>query len=338
MNILFAHQKLMHFPFVRRDLEILRSAYEVEEFAFTGLRDVPRLWQATRRCDMTFSWFGKLHAFFAVMFSKMQGKKAVVVAGGDDVAREPGYGMFAYWWKRWCPLFVFKQADLILCVSEHTRQDAIRNAKANPAKCILLYHGFELDEYKPKPGVQKGDLALTVAGKITEASAAIKGMESFVRSSAFLPDVAFSIVGPWHDSSIDRFREEAPSNVKFLGGVYGDDLVKLYSLARVYVQASQHESFGCAVAEAMLCECVPVLARKGALPEVGGNAALYIDSLDPTEVAARIKEAMSHPEMGARARERIAALFPVERRRQELLHCIEGLLASSGNGNRKGSD
>lgn len=130
MKIIFIHQGLM--SFVQKDLDILRSVHQVREIQFTGIKDIFAILQGTIWADITFSWFGKLHAFFAVLFSKIFGKKAVVVAGGDDVACEPniGYGMFSFWWKKWCPLFVFRYADLILPVSEFNKDETIKNAKA----------------------------------------------------------------------------------------------------------------------------------------------------------------------------------------------------------------
>ena len=82
MRVLFVHQGLQ--SFVQKDLDILRSAHQVRELHFAGLKDVPAVWQGAAWADVTFSWFGKLHTFFAVLFSKLLGKKAVVVAGGDQ--------------------------------------------------------------------------------------------------------------------------------------------------------------------------------------------------------------------------------------------------------------
>ena len=116
MKILFIRQDLM--SFVRKDLEILQSAHQVRDLQFRGLRDLSGLLNGVIWADLTFSWFGKLQAFFSVLFSKLMSKKCVVVAGGDDVANEPDieYGMFSFWWKKWCPLFIFRYADLILSV------------------------------------------------------------------------------------------------------------------------------------------------------------------------------------------------------------------------------
>lgn len=317
MKIFFVHQRLT--SFIKKDLDILQTAHQVRSLRFRGLQDVPALVSGTLWADLIFSWFGKLHAFFAVLFSNLLGKKAVVVAGGDDVAYEPeiNYGMFVHWWKKWCPLLVFRYADLILSVSNFTHRETIENAKADPAKVRRIYHGFDLQKWHTMDNVAKENLVCTV-GKVTNETLRKKGLELFVQSAAYMPDVPFAVIGPWYDNAIDRLQAISPPNVSFTGGLYGDSLLQIYNQAKVYVQASIHESFGCSLAEAMLCECVPVVSRRAALPEVIGDCGFYIDELIPEFVAVKIKQALN-VNFGKKARERIANLFPLEKRRDQLL-------------------
>ncbi len=322
--MLFVQQGLL--SFVETDLNILQSSHQVRNVHFRGLKDVPNLVRGTLWADLTFSWFGKLHAFFAVLFSKLLSKKSIVVAGGDDVAYESEirYGMFSYWWKKWCPLFVFRYADLILSVSEFNRRETIKNARAVSAKVKFLYHGFDVQKWQPLEGVPKENLVLTV-GQVTNETFSKKGLNLFVQSAAYLPDVSFVLVGPWHDGAINRLRSIAPPNVTFTGGLYGEDLVRIYSRAKVYVQASVHESFGCSVAEAMLCECVPVVSRRAALPEVVGDCGYYVDELTPKAVATQIEKALDS-DWRHKARKRIIRKFPLKKRQKELLAAVEEVM------------
>ena len=95
----------------------------------------------------------------------------------------------------------------------------------------------------------------------------------------------------------------------------------------MYVQASRHEGFGLAVAEAMLAGCVPVVVNVTAMPEVVGDAGVLIDSQRPAEVAAGVRRALElGPEAAQRARERILGRFPMERRRDGILAVVERAL------------
>jgi glycosyltransferase involved in cell wall biosynthesis len=324
LRILFVHQELV--SFVSNDLDILRSTHQVYEFQFRGLKDIPSLLRSAQGADLAFSWFGKLHAFFTIFFSKLLDKKVVVVAGGDDVAYEPEikYGMFSYWWKKWCPLFLFRHADLILSVSEFNRRETIQNARANPSTVKLLYHGFDAQKWHCLNKMEKEKLVLTV-GRVTDETFHKKGLDLFVRSAAHLPDVSFVMVGPWHDNAIVRLRAIASPNVTFTGGLYGEDLIRIYGQAKVYVQVSIHESFGCSVAEAMLCECVPVVSHRAALPEVVGDCGFYVDALTPEAVAAQIEKALAS-DLGHKARERIMREFPLDKRRNELLAAVDEVM------------
>ncbi len=321
MKILFVYQALS--TFVKRDLDILRSVHTVREVHFQGINNIPKLWSGVKWCDVSFSWFGKLHAFFTVLLSKTLGKKSVVISGGDDVANAivegKSYGLCSQWHKRWCPIFVFKNADLILAVSKSNLKETILNAKGDPKKTKLLYHGFDTENISFRGNPKKEELVVTVS-EIIEENIRVKGLRLFVESGALLPHVLFYLVGPWKDNSIRHLKKT--SNIKFLGGKYGEDLIKFYQQAKVYVQASAQESFGCAVAEAMLCECIPVVSRVGALPEVVGDCGFYVDKLEPKELAEKIQLALQNPQIGKMARERIIKNFPLERRKEELLKAV----------------
>ena len=320
MKILFIHQSLV--SFVEKDMKILRSAHEIRELRFRGVGDIPTLFLTFFWADVTFSWFGKLHAFFAALFCKMFGKKAVVVAGGDDVVYEPeiNYGMFVYWWKKWCPLFVFRYADLILSVSEFNHRETLINTGANPAKIKMIYHGFDAQKFRTVVDVRKELLVITVGGVDWERLHR-KGYKRFVKSAAYMPEVQFALIGKWYDDAIDYLRELASDNVIFTNYVTDDSLLEWFSRAKVYVQASVHEGFGCSVAEAMLCECIPVVTRKAALPEVVGDCGLYLDELNPRAIAGQIEKALSL-DWGKLARDRIVREFSIERRREALLAAV----------------
>jgi len=129
--------------------------------------------------------------------------------------------------------------------------------------------------------------------------------------------------------NVSRISPEAPVqvvNIEKEDNASGGDLIKMYCSTKVYIQISIHESFGISVAEAMICECIPVVSRRSALPEVVGDCGFYVDQLNPESVSTKIKEALSHSnKLGKKARDRVRNHLPLEKRKRELLAAFESL-------------
>jgi glycosyltransferase involved in cell wall biosynthesis len=333
-------QKLISQYFLN-DQKIMESEHEVRvcEFIYLlgilkekhlgfFLKNLFELFKGVIWCDVTVSWFAKLHAFFAVLFCKLMGKKSVIIAGGEEATNThidgKPYGLYAHPIKKWFAWFMFRFADKIIAVSKYNMKEILENTEVDHRKVHLVYHGFDSNHFKKIPEIEKVNLVINV-GNINEENYSRKGLKTFVESAVFLPDVEFYLVGPAleGDNTFEKLKTIAPQNVVFTGGVYGEDLIKLLCKASVYVQLSKWESFGCSTAEAMLCECVPVVSNIASLPEVAGNCGFYIDRFSPKELADKIKEALNHPELGKLARKRIIEQFPLEKRREELLRVVK---------------
>jgi glycosyltransferase involved in cell wall biosynthesis len=157
-----------------------------------------------------------------------------------------------------------------------------------------------------------------------------KGHSAFVRAAALLPPTRFVLVGRWLDEASEQLRALATSNVTFTGHLSPDELNSYFARASVYVQASRHEAFGVAVAEAMLAGCVPVVTRIGALPEVVGETALYLRSASPHEIASTIERGLKFDHDARQLfRDRVLARFSVEQRRASLSALVSQVLADS---------
>ncbi len=336
MKILFVHAGMP--AFAKTDFDILSEVHDVRAFDFPSphrswshvAKRLPALWRGAQWSDLTFSWFGKLHAFFAVFFSQVLGKKSVVVISGGEAYRFSfGGGRYRSLCtqpvKRWFPRYVAQRADLLLPVSQYVYREAIESVGADPRRMRMVYHGFDTTRFRRPPGVEKQLVAITVAEVMNE-NLYHKGLFDFIRAAEFASDVSFLLIGPDRDGTAEKLRSQLPPNAMMAGGLYGHDLVEQMSQAAVYVQASVWESFGCAVAEAMACECVPVVTRIPALEEVVGDCGVYLDApVTPQGIADKVQLALRYPELGQRARQRVIESFSLERRKRELLEAIASL-------------
>jgi len=327
MRIFFVHNHLTRF--VQMDLELLRERYTVREwYQKSRVVNLAALVQAIWQSDLIFGWFASWHTFFPMLFAQTLRKPSVLVVGGYDTANMPeiGYGSQRGGFKKWISRTTMQQATRLITNSNYTRNEAARNTGIAIEKISAIYHGLE---NQPAPTHAKENLVITV-GNVDQDNLQRKGLELFVRAAALCPENRYVIIGAWRDDAIEYLRALASPNVKFTDWVADDELHDYFSRAQVYVQASRHEGFGLAVAEAMLCECVPVVTRVGSLPEVVGDAGVYVDSFEPSALAEGVHRAFAVVEtIGPRAR--ILREFPLEKRREKLFELIDSLISKDGS-------
>jgi glycosyltransferase involved in cell wall biosynthesis len=106
-------------------------------------------------------------------------------------------------------------------------------------------------------------------------------------------------------------RLAAATPVDLLGFVENAQLDALLRGADALVLPSLYEGFGLVALDAMARGCPVVLARAGALPETGGDAALYFDPHDEVELADVLRgllcDAGERARLGALGRERASS-------------------------------
>jgi glycosyltransferase involved in cell wall biosynthesis len=333
-RILYVHSRKA--SFVAIDREILAERYEVEDWYQPGrVPSLLKLLPALRRADLVFGWFASWHTFFPIVLARLMRKPSVLIVGGFDTANMPdiGYGYQQGGLRRPASRLIMRSAGRLVTNSEYSRSEIDRNTPFGPERVTVIHHGVP-DPFGALPAGPRERAALTV-GHLVRSTLEQKGHRPFVAAARLLPDVRFTFVGRWHDDAIEDLRAIAGENVEFTGWLSDEQLLERYRGSAVYVQASRHEGFGLAVAEAMLAGCVPVVMDVTAMPEVVGDAGVLIDSQAPEAVAAGVRRALElGPEAGARARERILSAFPIERRRERILGVVAEALDGAGPGAR----
>jgi glycosyltransferase involved in cell wall biosynthesis len=318
--------------FVDIDRKILGERYEVRSWAQPGrVPNLPALIPAVIKADLVVGWFAHWHTFFPITLAWLLRKPSVMIIGGFDVANMPdiGYGHQRGGLRRWASRWIMRRAIRLVTNSRYSLSEIERNTPIDPDRVTVLHHGVP-DPFGELPAARDEHVALTV-GTIDRSTLEQKGHRAFVEAARHLPDVRFLFVGAFGDDAIDELRDIAPENVEFTGRLPEHELLHRYRLASVYVQASRHEGFGLAVAEAMLGGCVPVVMNVTAMPEVVGDAGVLLTSPDPEEVARGVRRALElGPDASRRARDRILEEFPLEGRRRGLLRVTEETLGRGG--------
>ncbi len=310
-------------PFVTRDLEIFKKHFDTFQFEYHGKKSLPRLSATIARTDVNFSWFVLGYATSSVMFSKTFQKKSIVNAGGWDVIYLPeiGYGAMESPKRIKRTKYALSEADRVLAVSESTKKEVLQWVDRD---VDVVYNGVDTEEYHPEG--EKRDLVITVAAINNEVRYKKKGIETYLRTAAEMPDVEFVIVGKNSEEWDRKLKEMAPENARITGKISDEQLLSYYQEAKVYGQLSYHESFGVALAEAMSCGCVPVVTNRFALPEVAGDTGYFADYGDVDGTVEAIGKALDATN-GEKCRKRIQENFSIEIREKKLLQVINEVLS-----------
>ena len=328
-RILYVHSRKA--SFVAIDRAILAEQWEVEDLYQPGRLPNPiKLVPAVLRADLVFGWFASWHTFLPITLAWLLRKPSVQIIGGFDTANMPdiGYGYQQGGLRRWASRWIMRRAGRLVTNSHYSRSEIAANTPIAPERVEVVHHGVP-DPFGPLDETRAREpLALTV-GHLVRTTLMQKGHQPFVAAARHLPDVRFVFVGEWHDDAIEHLRALAAPNVEFTGWLSDEDLHELYRRASVYVQASRHEGFGLAVAEAMLAGCVPVVMNVTAMPEVVDGAGVLISSQEPEAVADGVRRALAlGPEAHGAARERILERFPLELRREGIQRVVREALGA----------
>jgi alpha-1,3-rhamnosyl/mannosyltransferase len=111
-----------------------------------------------------------------------------------------------------------------------------------------------------------------------------------VHVADLLPSATLVLVGPRNPDDA----ASVPGWLRSPGFVGEDDLASLYRSARAVVTPSLYEGFGLPVLEAMRLGAPVICARTSSLPEVAGDAALYVSPTDERQLALAILQLLTN--------------------------------------------
>lgn len=180
-------------------------------------------------------------------------------------------------------------ADLIIAISQYTRQHFLRVFPHFPAERIAVVYPASRFENKPLnknikfPQFQPEQFWLNV-GTIEPRKNIRRLLQAYAKLRAEQPDTYPLVLAGkkgWLENDIERFISELglSKHVHILGYVSDDELHWLYQNCFCLVYPSLFEGFGLPVLEAMTCGAPVITSNVTSLPEVAGKAAVLINPL-----------------------------------------------------------
>ena len=222
--------------------------------------------------------------------------------------RFPGHYFQSDAFKRWYyhRLSFYQQADLLLAISEASRQDAIELLKLAPEKIVTILGGVS-EHFQPvadraslhaqlrqKYGLKRPRIVLYTGGddyrkNLSGAIDAYAVVPPELRANTQLV-VICSMEAHRKDlfSSLARKAGLTADEVHFLGFVPEEDLVGFYAACDVFFFPSLYEGLGFPVIEAMACGAPTLTGNNSSLRELVDRHDALFDSSSATSTAERI--------------------------------------------------
>lgn len=85
--------------------------------------------------------------------------------------------------------------------------------------------------------------------------------------------------------------------IHFVGYVSDEDMPALYAASDLFLFPSLYEGFGIPILEAQTCGTPVVASNVTAMPEVGGDAAVYADPYDPADICKAMLKVLQNREL-----------------------------------------
>jgi glycosyltransferase involved in cell wall biosynthesis len=184
-----------------------------------------------------------------------------------------------------------RRCPLLITVSESTKADLIALYGVGPERVrVVPLGGGERIAREVAPVSRLAELGLEGSFVLQVGRVeARKNQSAALAAVERLDGVILAVAGPERDPALAA-RLRASPRCRVLGRVDQPTLELLYKHARAVVVPSLYEGFGLPVLEAMARGNVVVAAAASSLPEVGGDAALYVEDADDAEQLAKALE------------------------------------------------
>lgn len=196
------------------------------------------------------------------------------------------------------PLFA-RNATRLATVSSYSKKDIAETYGIPAEKIDVVYDGAH-SNYRPHSDDEKeairqrftdGHPFVIFISTILKRKNLANLLLAFdkVKEDKSNEDLKLVVVGSrvwWQDELESAWNGmKHQSDVIFPGRVEPNDLSALLSAAEMLVYPSYFEGFGIPILEAMYAETAVIASRTTSMPEVGGDAVLYIDPSDIDDIA-----------------------------------------------------
>ncbi len=332
--------------FIKKDIDLLSEDFLVKEcffdvsskylLPFHIFQQLFFLLRFLPKARATYCHFAGYPAFLPVLLSKLFRKPCFVIVAGTDAARFPDfrYGNFVRSLQGKITGISLRFATHILPVHESLfYQDysyykggepaqgySFFYPKAKKTPFTPVYYGYDALFFTFDSDTIRLEKSFITVGNLSEGYMfKRKGYDLIIELARNRPEINVTLVG-W-----DGIQElNVPSNVTLVPFMNQKELVKLLNRHQFYFQLSIMEGFPNALAEAMLCGCIPIGSNVSGIPYIIGETGFILSKHSLSELEDLINKVLdkSHnevKELTLQARLRIKEKFSLKERKNNLV-------------------
>ena len=307
------------FDFYSNDIKILKELGH-DVIKVYKWREVPN------DCDLYFIWWWSSGIIPIIKANRL--KKPIISIGNihyNDPSKG-GYFQRPFYIRQFIK-YSLKHSDVQIATSQIELEGIIKLGAKN---AILIYHAIDGNKYIYNPPESRDNFLLTIS-LLTKPNIQRKKVREIILAFKLIickyPELELFIVGNKTDDGYPDLLKLVEENnltnkVKFLGRVSDKEKIDLYQRCKLYVQPTSFEGFGMAIAESMLCGAPVVTSCKGAVQEVVGDLAVYVNPDDINDIATGILKLLDdkdlYNKMSREGSNRIQHKFSYEARKSKI--------------------
>lgn len=199
------------------------------------------------------------------------------------------------WYLEFTTWFACRFAYKVIAVSNATKKDLVKYYKVDGSKVEVVYHGYEAGEHNIQTSLSLPEKFIVFIGTIQPRKNIIGLIDAFTELKCDHPELSHKLViagrvGWKPEETLAKIKSN--SDVVYLGHVSDDDRWAILRRASLYVLPSFYEGFGMPILEAFSMHVPVATANVSSMPEVAGEAAVYFDPKNITEIKQALQDVL----------------------------------------------